>query len=130
MVCAAPASALPTRNMAIATSMTGLRPRTSASRPEKGRMAALASPYAAPTHTKSSPPCRSAVIVGAAVETEVKSSALRKWATATAMKESQNTEPLRGRASAVGPGVDEDMVAREWEQVGQQAGLLETAKTT
>ena len=61
-------------------------------------MAAAASPYAAPTQTNLSPPLSSFVIVGSAVETAVTSSALRKLETTTAVKESQNVEPVSGRA--------------------------------
>ena len=75
-------------------SIIGRRPKTSARRPEKGRIAVLARPYADPIHTKSSPPWRSLVIVGTAVDTAVMSSALRKLATTTAMKDSQNAEPF------------------------------------
>ena len=57
-------------------------------------MAAAARAYAAPTQTNLSPPLRSCVIVGSAVETAVMSRALRTLHTMTAVKDSQNAAPL------------------------------------
>ncbi len=94
MLCAAPASALPKRKIVMEMSITGRRPNTSARRPENGRIAVLARPYADPIHTKLSPPCSSLVMVGTAVDTAVMSRALRKLATTTAMNDSQNAEPF------------------------------------
>ena len=76
-------------------SITGRRPKASARRPERGRLAALARPYAEPTQTNLSPPLRESVMVGRAMEIAVRSSALTNEQTKMAMKVSQKAEPLR-----------------------------------
>ena len=102
MFCAVPASTLPRKKNPTQAIMIGRRPTMSASWPVKGRMAAAARLYAAPTQTNSSPPLRSLVIVGSAVETAVMSRAERKLQTTTAVKESQKTEPRLGFAAFSG----------------------------
>lgn len=97
----------------MATSATGRRPKTSASRPEKGRMAVLARPYAEPIQTKLSPPLSSLVIVGTAVETAVRSSALRRLASRMAVKQSQKEEPLPPFAAGSGEAEEKGMVKSE-----------------
>ena len=95
MFWAAPESALPTKKRPTEASMTGRRPKASARRPERGRLAALARPYAEPTQTNLSPPLRESVMVGRAIEIAVRSSALTNEQTKMAMKVSQKAEPLR-----------------------------------
>jgi hypothetical protein len=92
---AAPAMTLPRAKNAIHRSMIGLRPNVSASAPESGRIAVLDRAYAEPIHTNLSPP-RSAVMVGSAVPTAVRSRALRNKETTRAMKVSQNVLPFLG----------------------------------
>ena len=101
MFCAVADKTLPRAKSVIDMSMIGFRPKISARRPDKGRIAVLERAYAEPTHVKSSPPLRSFVIVGTAVETAVMSRALRKLETTTARNESQNAEPLPGLESAM-----------------------------
>lgn len=93
--------------------MMGFRPKISAKEPERGRTAVLARAYAEPTHTKSSPPFKSLVMVGRAVATAVRSRALRKIDVTTAMKESQKAVPFFGferAAPGSDPGSGEDIV--------------------
>ena len=85
MFCAVPASTLPRKKNPTHAIMIGRRPTMSASWPVKGRMAAAARLYAAPTKTNSSQPSSYSVIVGRAVDTAVTSSALRKLQTTTAV---------------------------------------------
>lgn len=67
----------------------------------------LESAYAEPTQENSSPPSRSAVMVGSAVPTAVRSRALRNTETQTAVKVSQKAEPLPlGGSPAGGASVD------------------------
>ena len=99
--CDAPEIALPIANSKIEPIMTGLRPKMSASEPLKGRNAVLERAYAEPTQEKSSLPLRSAVIVGSAVLTAVRSSALRNVETMTAMKVSQKAEPFLKLAASL-----------------------------
>jgi hypothetical protein len=113
MFCAAPAIALPTAKKRMDKSMIGLRPKISASFPERGRKAVLDSAYAEPTQTKLLPPLRSAVMVGRAVPTAVKSSALRKMDTRIAPNDNQKALPFPGFFPASGSflegGDSEDM---------------------
>ena len=92
---AAPAMMLPTEKAAILASMTGFLPNMSANRPESRRIAALARPYADPTHMNLSPPWSSSVIVGSAVGMAVRSKALRKADTKMARKDNQKLDPFR-----------------------------------
>lgn len=84
--------------------MTGRHLNASAKRPDKGRIAALASPYAEPIQTNLPPPLRDSVMVGRAMETAVKSRALTKVQTRTATKVSQKAEPLRKPVDGEGVG--------------------------
>ena len=94
IVFAEPAKALPMKKIATEMSIIGRRPKTSERRPQKGIMAVLASPYAEPTHTKSSPPLRTFVIFGTAVKTAGSSNARKKFEIMTARNESQEGRML------------------------------------
>ena len=82
--------------------MTGFRPKLSDRPPMRGRMAALASAYADPTHVKSSPPFRSSVKVGRIVATAVKSRAASRTETRIDMNDSQKMEPFVNEDAAAG----------------------------
>ena len=77
MFFAEPDRALPRKKKPTQQTIVGLLPKMFARCPVKGIVAAADSAYAAPTHTNLSPPLRSWVMTGSAVDTAVMSRALR-----------------------------------------------------
>ena len=91
--------------------ITGLRPKISARRPLRGKMAVLDRAYADPTQTYSLPPCRSSVMVGSAVPTAVKSRADNKVERRTAKKVSQKAAPFPALLTSVVEVEGEDVIS-------------------
>ena len=122
MFCAVADKTLPRAKSVIDMSMIGFRPKISARRPDKGRIAVLERAYAEPTHVKSSPPLRSLVTVGRIVATAVRSRAPRRTDMIMARKDSQNEAPLR-IFGGLGTAVASSAVA------SSNGGLLERVRS-